>query len=272
MTIWVVLLVSFLLFALYGYAASGDHWELHCEERLLDVGFIEVEESWRSCIWHAGLSVNPVVDVDDFNMSSPSVNLDAGWRLIGKGIEIDVPKGMGIYLGCQCQVDFAANVSSASGVADHVAPDALVRGALVTQLASVLKKMIYGARRTRSDLLHATKALARPLTKLAPRSEAQLCRSMCYMHSTAEHRMIGWVGGPLSALINYPYSDADLDHGMRVSGVLAVPLWDTLLGTTDTLQTHDGTMPTTNVCQHGQNPTIRHTGHAHGNSNARLHD
>ena len=66
--------------------------------------------------------------------------------------------------------------------------------------------------------------------------------------------MVGWVGGLLSALIVCSYSDADLDHGLRVSGVLAVPLWDALLGTTDTLQTHGGTKPATHVCQNGQNP------------------
>ena len=132
-------------------------------------------------------------------------------------------------------------------------------------------KLIYWARRIRSDLLHATKALARLLPTLAPRREVQLGRLMRYRRVKAERRMVGWEGGSLSALIVRSCSDADLDHGLRVSGVLAVPPWDALLGTTNALQTYNGTKPATHVCRNGQNPTTRHTGHTYGYSNAHFH-
>ena len=61
----------------------------------------------------------------------------------------------------------------------------------------------------RFDLLRATNVLARLLAKWTPRCDAQLYRLMCYVHSTVEHRMIGWVGDPRSALTVHLYTDAD---------------------------------------------------------------
>ena len=114
-TTWFILLVCFMLFLLYGFSTYGKHGGLHGDERLQDDDLIKVKGAWHQCLRHAGLPLNPMAYMDDFNMSSPSVNLDAGWRLNGPDVEIDVPTGMGIYLGCQCRADSIAKVSSASG-------------------------------------------------------------------------------------------------------------------------------------------------------------
>ena len=59
---------------------------------------------------------------------------------------------------------------------------------------------------------------------------------------------------------------------MRVSGVPAVPLWDTLLGKRNTLQFHEDNQAMIQICKNGRNPTMRHLGRTHGISIAYLHD
>ena len=42
-----------------------------------------------------------VVYVDDFKLAGPSGNIPKGWALIRKGIQMDDPTDMGLYLGCE---------------------------------------------------------------------------------------------------------------------------------------------------------------------------
>lgn len=62
---------------------------------------------WQSCYFHDQLRLFLVVYVDDFKMSGPTENMAQGWELLRKasdntpGIEMDDPKPVGRYLGCE---------------------------------------------------------------------------------------------------------------------------------------------------------------------------
>ena len=42
-----------------------------------------------------------IVYVDDFKMSGPTENLVKGWELTRKGLVLDPPEEIGLYLGCR---------------------------------------------------------------------------------------------------------------------------------------------------------------------------
>ena len=42
-----------------------------------------------------------IVYVDDFKLSGPKCNLEKAWKLIQKGIILETPTGLGLYLGCR---------------------------------------------------------------------------------------------------------------------------------------------------------------------------
>ena len=42
-----------------------------------------------------------VIYVDDFKLAGPEGNLAAGWALIKKGLNIEPPSALGLYLGCK---------------------------------------------------------------------------------------------------------------------------------------------------------------------------
>ena len=89
-----------LLRALYGHPDSGTMWEVHCNNHVTSVGFQAVGEEWPSCYFHPQLRLFLVVYVDDFKMAGPKDNLDKGWSLIRKGLDIEPPTPIGVYLGC----------------------------------------------------------------------------------------------------------------------------------------------------------------------------
>ena len=89
-----------LLRALYGHPDSGTMWEVHCDKHVQSVGFKLVGEEWQSCYFHPTLKLYLVVYVDDFKLSGPKENLSKGWSLIRKGLDIEPPVPIGVYLGC----------------------------------------------------------------------------------------------------------------------------------------------------------------------------
>jgi hypothetical protein len=86
--------------AFYGHPDTGEHWEKHCEAHLEVAGFVPVP-AWKSCVWHPTLKLFLVIYVDDFKLSSPRAHLEEGWSLIRKNIVTDVPREVGLFLGCQ---------------------------------------------------------------------------------------------------------------------------------------------------------------------------
>ena len=67
------------------------------------MGFAPVGEDWPSCYFHHKLKLFLVIYVDDFKMAEPKSNLSSGWSLLQKGLVIETPVPIGIYLGCGCE-------------------------------------------------------------------------------------------------------------------------------------------------------------------------
>ena len=57
-------------------------------------------EEWPSCYFHSAFRLFLVVYVDDFKMAGPRDKLDKGWPLIRRGLDIELPGPIGVYLGC----------------------------------------------------------------------------------------------------------------------------------------------------------------------------
>ena len=75
-------------------------WEQRCDKHVKSVGFKPVGEEWQSCYFHPALRLFLVVYVGDFKMAGPKDNLDKEWSLLRKGLDIEPPVPIGVYLGC----------------------------------------------------------------------------------------------------------------------------------------------------------------------------
>ena len=75
-----------------------------------------------------------------------------------------------------------------------------VRGHLDPHAASVLMKLLYGARIARFDLLRQVNRLARNVHRWTDSDDRGLHHLMCYVHHTKHWRMVGWVGDPFESL------------------------------------------------------------------------
>jgi hypothetical protein len=96
--------------------------------------------------------------------------------------------------------------------------DALIRygvsesrdGHLGPIAAKVLMKCLWAGRMARYDILRPIGALASQITRWTPMDDRKLHRLMCYINSTLDMHMIGWVGDTPAHLGLRCYSDADL--------------------------------------------------------------
>jgi hypothetical protein len=82
-------------------------------------------------------------------------------------------------------------------------------GELASSAASVLMKVMYGARMARPDLLRPVQALARFMTKWTRQQDLELHKLMCYIHTTKSWKTVGWVGDDIKDISTVIYSDAD---------------------------------------------------------------
>ena len=92
-----------LLLALYGHPDSPTHWELHCAEVAVAVGFKAFGAEWPSVFYHDELKLVLSIYVDDFKLAGPADALEKGWALLRTKIELEDPGPVGLYLGCQQQ-------------------------------------------------------------------------------------------------------------------------------------------------------------------------
>jgi len=110
-------------------------------------------------------------------------------------------------------------------------------GALAPVASKILMKILYAARMARPDLLRATCYLATRITKWTPQCDRMLYRLVCYIHSSLDYFLHGWVGDDPQKLELCLYTDADFagdpDNARSTSGVYLclrgpnsfVPLW-----------------------------------------------
>ena len=157
--------VVLLVLALYGHPDSGGLWQRHCEKALYAVGFHPLyPECWPSMFWHPRLKLLLGVYVDDFKMSGPSENIDAGWKLIASQIDMDTPEDAGRYLGCEHIFKFDVKLNKS----DH--PFAHVFDASVPDPSS---KPASPARRTRDYWEHMPELGVHVHHHLQPRKKFQ---------------------------------------------------------------------------------------------------
>ena len=98
-----------------------------------------------------------------------------------------------------------------AGGGDSPAPleEGEMAGMLAPAASSVLMKIVYGARAARWDLLKAVQVLATRVTKWSRGCDRALHRLVCYIDSTADYVLRGFVGDPPEDLKLHLYADAD---------------------------------------------------------------
>ena len=82
-------------------------------------------------------------------------------------------------------------------------------GELADAAASILMKILYGARMGRWDLLKAVTSLATYLTEWSKTCDRALFRLMCYINCTTGSTLTGYIGDPPADLKLRLYADAD---------------------------------------------------------------
>ena len=89
--------------------------------------------------------------------------------------------------------DGSATVPDQRGGTPELAMKEPVRGHLAPHAASVLMKLLYGARIARFDLLRQVNRLARNVHRWTDSDDRGLHHLMCYVHHTKHWRMVGWL-------------------------------------------------------------------------------
>ncbi|CAE7624163.1 Clec16a [Symbiodinium sp. CCMP2592] len=123
----------------------------------------------------------------DTNPDRPAVN-----RLLGHSADTPVPPGKGVLGDCA---------------------------------AAVLMKILYGARMGRYDLIRPVQALASLITKWDGLCDKKLHRLVCYINSTLDLNLYGWIGDAPEMLELVLYCDADLAGDMGYSSSSAEQRW-----------------------------------------------
>ena len=82
-------------------------------------------------------------------------------------------------------------------------------GLLHPYATSLLMRILYAAREARYDLLRAVNRLACTVAFWDFDADAKLHQLICYIKSSLDHRLIGWIGNTRDELQPHSYSDAD---------------------------------------------------------------
>ena len=82
-------------------------------------------------------------------------------------------------------------------------------GKLAPIASKVLMKLLFAARMARYDLLRAVQGLASRVTKWSPDCDKALHRLMCYVQSTLDMKMTGYIGDTISECKLWLFADSD---------------------------------------------------------------
>ena len=82
-------------------------------------------------------------------------------------------------------------------------------GKLAPIASKVLMKLLFAARMARYDLLRAVQGLASRVTKWSPDCDKALHRLMCYVQSTLDMKMSGYIGDSIHACKLWLFADSD---------------------------------------------------------------
>ena len=94
-------------------------------------------------------------------------------------------------------------------IARPIADEAEARGELQPIASRVLMKVLFAARMARFDLLRATQGLASRVTKWSPECDKSLHRLMCYIHTTMDRTMVGFIGDSPQQCKTWFFADSD---------------------------------------------------------------
>ena len=81
-------------------------------------------------------------------------------------------------------------------------------GVLGVIAAMILMTLLYSARAARFELFHAIQYLAKRITRWDRNCDKRLHRLMCYIYSTVDDKMFGYIGDSPECLTLHLYADA----------------------------------------------------------------
>ena len=94
-------------------------------------------------------------------------------------------------------------------IARPVGTESEKRGELQPIASRILMKVLFATRMARYDLLRATQGLASRVTKWSSECDKGLHRLMCYIHSTLDKTMVGFVGDAPDQCKVWLFADSD---------------------------------------------------------------
>ena len=75
--------------------------------------------------------------------------------------------------------------------------------------AHMLMTLLYSIRMARYDLHRNVQGLSKRMTRWDPKCDRRLHKLMCYVNSTLDYKMVGWIGDDPSELTAHLFCDAD---------------------------------------------------------------
>eukprot|EP00439_Symbiodinium_sp_Y106_P001621 s6239_g1.t1 len=94
-------------------------------------------------------------------------------------------------------------------IARPVDDEAEAKGELAPIASRVLMKLLFAARMARFDLLRAVQGLASRVTKWSAECDRALHRLMCYVNTTLDLKLRGFIGDPIDECKLWLFADAD---------------------------------------------------------------
>ena len=239
-----------LLMALYGHPDAGGYWEKKSFKIIQAAGFVPID-SWHSVFWNPKTKVLLIVYVDDFKAAGPVDAVKKTWqdlkdidmdpptpadRFLGCNHRKVMRKDKDGNEYAEMHYDMRDFMQSccdrylelANGAGAKMAAlkkastpflqednltddDYLLPGVLSSDASKVLMKVLYAARMARPDLLRAVGGLASEVSKWTRASDKKLYKLMCYVDSSKDYVMKGWVSQKtdLGDVFQRLFADAD---------------------------------------------------------------
>ena len=226
--------------SLYGHPESGAHWQNHLEDILKREMHAQPLDGHQSSYFFPQQKLLLTVYVDDFLLSGPEKEHAPFWEKLSKHVKLEEITGLGRFLGRYHEIhEIKGNRTFVFSMPDYVkstcdlylslpgskplktVPTPFVnegslvpaddeeRGELSDNASKVLMKALWVARLARPDLLKPITALARHVQSWTRNCDKQLYRLICYMHSTPNLKLSGYINDPLDKVELRLYVDAD---------------------------------------------------------------
>jgi hypothetical protein len=229
-----------LIKSLYGHPESGAHWERHLEDIIVKEFKGEPVDGHPSSYWIKGSKLLLTVYVDDLLLSGPEGAHKTFWDKLEKLVDIEEVTPLERFLGrhhefaeikgqrgvryqmksyAQQAVDMYVEISGCKKLRAATTPfcpdgsltphDDEEHGELADKACAVLMKLLWLGRLARPDLVRAISGLASKVQCWSKNNDKQLYRLICYLNSTLDFYLEGYIGDKASDLRLRLYADAD---------------------------------------------------------------